>query len=260
MLIYPQLRSGALSQFPLEKTRRSRTVTNVAADGSTIKLADPAAIETSWALTYADLSDEEAAALLEFFESAEGTLNGFTFLDPVGNLLARSDELDDAAWQRDPMLSLASGISDPAGAALAWRLSNIGAAEQSLSQTLAATGQDQYCLSAYVRADAPAGVGMKIGNQAVQRKVGTRWTRIALSCTGSPDDTSLRFAIEVPAGGTVEVYGLQVEPQAAPSVYKSSAQGGVFEGAHLADDVLAISTTDANRHSCTVKVIHANHL
>ena len=260
MLIYPQLRSGALSQFPVEKKRRTRTVTNMAADGSTIKLADPGVAETSWVLTYADLSDEEAAALLEFFEAAEGTLNGFTFLDPTGNLLARSDDLEDAAWQRDPMLSLESGISDPAGTALAWRLSNSGSAEQSLAQTLAATGQYQYCLSAYVRTDAAAVVWLKIGNGAAQRGVTARWTRIALACTGSPDDTSLRFAIEIPAGGTVEVYGLQVEPQAAPSVYKSSTRGGVFEGAHLADDVLTISSTDANRHSCAVKVIHANHL
>ena len=43
MLVYPQLGTGALSQFPVRKTRRTRTVVNRAADGSTIKLADPAA-------------------------------------------------------------------------------------------------------------------------------------------------------------------------------------------------------------------------
>jgi hypothetical protein len=43
MAIYPQLGSGALSQYPVQKTRRVRTVVNRAADGSIIKLADPAA-------------------------------------------------------------------------------------------------------------------------------------------------------------------------------------------------------------------------
>ena len=60
-LVYPQLGSGALSQFPIRKTRRTRTVMNRAADGSTIKLADPAGVTTEWGLPYADLSDQEAA-------------------------------------------------------------------------------------------------------------------------------------------------------------------------------------------------------
>ena len=53
MTTYPQLGSGALSQFPVQKTRRARTVVNQAADGSTIKLADPAGMVTEWTLTYA---------------------------------------------------------------------------------------------------------------------------------------------------------------------------------------------------------------
>src|ERR1035438_7018753 len=100
MAAYPQLGSGALSQFPVQKTRRARTVVNQASDGSTIKLADPAGAVTEWQLRYTDLSDAEAAALRAFFDSAEGTLNGFTFLDPAGNLLAWSDLLESLAGTR----------------------------------------------------------------------------------------------------------------------------------------------------------------
>src|SRR6185295_13241766 len=128
MAAYPQLESGALSQFPVQKTRRARTVVNLAADGSMIKLADPAAEVTEWLLTYTDLSDEEAAALRAFFKATEGTLNGFTFLDPTGNLLAWSEQLDKASWQTDPLLSLTAEVSDPRGGARAWRLSNSGGA------------------------------------------------------------------------------------------------------------------------------------
>ena len=99
MFVYPQLATGALCQFPLRKSRRSRTVTNRAADGSTIKLADPAAEITEWQLEYAGLSDVEAASLQGFFASVEGTLIGFTFLDPAGNLLASTDKLDGEVWQ-----------------------------------------------------------------------------------------------------------------------------------------------------------------
>ena len=260
MPAYPQLGSGALSQFPVQKKRRARTVVNRAADGSTIKLADPAGEVTEWQLTYTDLGDEEAAALRAFFGAAEGTLNGFTFLDPAGNLLAWSDQLDHAVWQKDPLLSLTGGIGDPRGGAQAWRLSNGGAAEQSAGQTLAAPGEYQYCLSAYVRAATATSVGLTAGSQTARRAVGSEWTRIAWTCSGDAQATSVRFAIEIGAGDVVEVYGLQVEAQTAASGYKASGRGGVYEDAHLGDDVLTITGTDVNRNSCTVKIIHANHL
>jgi hypothetical protein len=225
-----------------------------------IKLADPAAEVTEWVLTYTDLNLEEAGALREFFHATEGTLNGFTFLDPVGNLLAWSDQLDNAAWQIDPLLSLTAEITDPRGAARAWRISNHGGAEQTVGQTLAAPGECQYCLSAYVRATAATSVRLLIGSQMTVRPVASGWTRIAWTASGDEQATSVRFAIEMKAGDVVDIYGLQVEAQTAASGYKASTRGGVYEDAHLADDVLTIVTTDVNRHSCTVKIIHANHL
>jgi len=260
MAAYPQLGSGALSQFPVQKTRRARTVVNQASDGITIKLADPAAGVTEWLLTYTDLSDEEAAELRAFFVAAEGTLNGFTFLDPVGNLLAASDQLDNAVWQKDPLLSLTGGVTDPRGGAQAWRLSNSGGAGQSASQTLAAPGGYQYCLSAYVRAATATSVGLTAGSQTARRAVTSEWNRIAWTWSGDAQATSVRFAIEMGAGDVVEVYGLQVEAQTAASGYKATTVGGVYEDAHLGDDALTITSTDVNRHSCTVKIIHANHL
>src|SRR5260370_7055123 len=86
MPVYPQLGTGALSQFPVQKIRRARTVVNQAADGSTIKLADPLGAVTEWDLTYTDLSDAEASALLALYAAVGGTLNGFTFLAPAGHL------------------------------------------------------------------------------------------------------------------------------------------------------------------------------
>jgi len=114
MLVYPQLATGALSQFPVQKRRRLRTVVNTSLDGRAIKLTDPGAETTEWQLAYAGLTDDEVAALQEFFAATEGTLNSFTFLDPTGNLLAWSDKLDNAAWAKDPFFSIAGGIADPA--------------------------------------------------------------------------------------------------------------------------------------------------
>lgn len=249
-----------MSQFPVQKTRRQRTVVNQAADGSTIKLADPLGAVTEWQLTYTDLSDTEAATLRGFFEACEGTLNEFTFLDPAGNLLAWSDDLSNAVWQIDPLLTAASGVADPVGGTLGWQLGNGGAAAQGISQTLEVPGGYVYSLSAYVLAATATSVGLAVGSQATQRAVSNQWTRISWTANGDAQATSVRFAIEIGAGDSVAVYGLQVEAQAAPSGYKASSAGGVYQGAHLGDDVLTMTSTDVNRNSCRVKITYANHL
>jgi hypothetical protein len=259
-LLYPQLGSGALSQFPVRKTRRTRTVTNRSADGTEIKLADPAGIITEWSLTYEDLSDQEADALQNFFDSTEGSLNEFTFLDPAGNLLAWSDQLDNDVWQKDPLLAVTGGAADPMGKALAWRLSNNGAASQGVYQTIAAPGGYQYCLSAYARAEATNSVRLWAGSDSRSEQVTSIWNRIVMTTAIPIDVASVRFGIEVPAQNSVQLYGIQVDAQPGPSNYKATSRGGVYENAHLRDDSLAITKTGVNRNRCTVNIIHANHL
>src|SRR5260370_34765793 len=206
MPVYPQLGTGALSQFPVQKIRRARTVVNQAADGSTIKLADPLAAVTEWDLTYTDLSDAEASALLAFYAAVEGTLNGFTFLDPAGNLLAASDDLNQAAWQKDPLLSLTGSVNDPLGGTLAWRLTNSGGAEPALRQTVGAPGAYLYCLSAYVRAATASSVGLTIGGQGTQRPVTSEWKRVAWTSNGDAQATSGRFAVELIGGAAADAH------------------------------------------------------
>jgi hypothetical protein len=260
MLIYPQLGTGALSQFPVRKRRRLRTLVNRAADGSSIKLADPAAEITEWQLEYTELSDDELAALQQFFTAAEGTLNGFTFLDPTGNLLAWSDKLDDAVWQRAPLLSVTGGVTDPTSGTKAWHVSNTGGAPQTILQSLAAPAGYLYCFSAYVRATQVSNATMLAGNQRADRAVTTQWARITFTSSGDPTAESITFGLELPAAASLDVYGIQVEPQAGASVYQAATSGGVYEESRLGDDILTVITTGLNRHSCTVRVIHANHL
>jgi len=137
---------------------------------------------------------------------------------------------------------------------------NAGSATQGLTQTLAVPGGYQYCLSAYVRSVAPASVYLRMGSQTAQRSVGAGWSRIVLSATGDSQATSVPFGIAVDAGASVQVYGLQVEPQTGASVYKATTLGGVYANAHLGSDALAITATDVNRHSCKVSIINVNHL
>ena len=259
MPIYPQLATGALCQFPLKKVRRTRTVVNRATDGTEIKLADPAAEITQWRLEYVDLSDQEAQALRDFFTAMEGTLNGFTFLDPGGNLLSATEELTAQVWQKDPMLTVTGGIADPFGSTNAWQAVNSGSATQALAQTLEVPGDYLYCLSAYVRLS-PGGVGLILGGETVQRAAGSSWSRVAAVAAGDPSAGSMRFGIEVAAGAAVQIYGVQVEAQGGASAYKASTRGGVYADAHFGSDELKVTCTGLNRNSCTVNIIHANHL
>jgi len=260
MLVYPQLESGALSQFPVIKTRSTRTVVNRAADGSTVRLADPFADTTEWLLTYSDLSDPEAIALSDFFEASQGSLNSFVFVDPGGNLFAWSERLDHGAWQRDPLLSVVEGIADPRGGTAAWRLMNTGGGEQTIRQTIAAPGDYKYAFSAYVRSEEPSRIALSMSGQSVDQDVTPDWTRVWLAASGVPGASSVQFTMTIAAGATVEVFGPQAEAQGGASPYMSSTRGGVYEGAYLADDELAITRTGFNRHSCKVRIIHANHL
>jgi hypothetical protein len=259
MLVYPQLGSGALSQFPIQKRRLLRTVTNLAPDGSCIKLADPNGEHTEWTLSYAQLSDDEISALQQFFAAAEGTLHGFTFLDPTSNLLAWSDRLDNAVWAQGPVLSITGGVADPAGGMNAWHLTNPGQGAQSIMQTIAAPAGYLYCFSVYVRSASSSNVTIFVGNAASTRAVTQDWTRVSFASIGDPEADSISFGMELSAGSAVEIYGMQAEPQGGASVYKPATLGGVCENARLLDDVLTTTATGVNQHSCTVKIFYAKH-
>jgi hypothetical protein len=260
MPTYPQLRTGALSQFPVRTERRARTVVNAAPDGSAIKLADAAGAVTEWTLAYAGLTDAELGALEGFFALAEGSLNGFTFLHPAANLLAWSGDLSQPAWVLDPALAVASGIEDPMGGTAAFALTNSGAAAQGISQTLAAPGAYVYSFSAYVRAQTAGTATMTIGANQAARPVGMQWSRVVFSATGDATAQEVCFGLQIPAGAQLDVYGMQAEPQPAASAYQPSTNGGVYQNARLGGDQLAVKTTGVGRHSCTVNIVYANHL
>lgn len=260
MLIYPQLASGASTQFPIVRRRSARTILNAIADGSSVKLADAAAGGTCWQLEYSGLSDPEKNALEQFFAAAEGSLNPFTFVDPAANLFAWSEALTNSAWLPDPLVQIKAGIDDPMGGANAWRLTNTGAGPQAIHQTLDAPGGYTYAFSVYVRGPQGSGVNLTLADARASFHASPTWTRVYTAAQGDAASASVAFGIEVPAGSAIDIFGPQAEAQSAPSKYRKSTRGGVYSGARLQDDSLSITTEDVNRHSATVKVFYADHL
>ena len=260
MAVFPQLSTGTFSQFPIVKRRRSRTVVNDQADGSSLRLADPAGGSVEWALEYHGLTDGELGNLQQFFLEMEGSLNSFTFLDPIGNLLAWTDELNHAAWECGPLMSVTRGAEDPMGGANAWHAANTGAGPQTVVQTLNAPAGYIYCFSVYARATAQMTIALLAGAQRADRLVEAGWNRVTFTVASDPAASSITFGIEIPAGGAVDLFGPQVEAQPGASAYKTSTTGGIYEGARFRDNTLTYTTTDVNRHSATVNIFYAEHL
>lgn len=258
-MTYPQLSTGALSHFPIRKRRVARTIVNQTPDGRTVKIPDVAAQTIEWQLNYAALTDAELSTLEQFFVQAQGSLNGFTLLDPCGNLLAWSDDISQPEWQKEPFLTLTGAVTDPAGGQSGWHIANAGSAGQSISQTLNAPGAYVYCLSVFLRSAQACTASLSLGSTTAAIEVGQAWSRFQLTGAGNPTDNSICIGLEVPADAAIDVFGPQLEPQIAPSVYQRSTTGGVYEGARFRDDVFRYTSTDVNRHSTVVNILYGNH-
>jgi len=259
MLSFPQLASGAVAQYPVSKTSTQRAVVSTLPDGSTIKYADPGASLVEWQLQFQSLADSEIAVLQQFFAACEGQLNAFTFADPVGNLLAWSEDLTQPVWQGSTLLQMVGGVSDPNGGTAATQVTNPTGADLTILQTVNAPGWYWYCFSTYVQSQ--AGVSVTLQRQAsgvlnaTAYPIGPTWQRIQLSGQTQTSADSVTVGITIPAGQSVDLFGFQLEPQPAASPYKSSySAGGVYTNAHFSTDTLAITTSAPNSNQCTLTI------
>jgi hypothetical protein len=259
MLAFPQLPSGAQAQYPIKKHCVQRTIVNTLTDGHTVKLADSGAALSQWQLTYQSLADAELATLQQFFATCEGRLSTFTFLDPLSNLLAWSEALDQAVWEASSLLQMTGSVSDPTGGTAATRITNPTATDLTLQQTVNAPAWFSYCLSVYVRSQSSADVSLFLQAAAASLSnpyaLQANWVRIQLSATLNTTAGSLTAGIIIPAGQSVEVFGFQLEPQPVPSSYKRSlSAGGVHAAAHFGGDAFAYTTSGPNNHSCNLTI------
>jgi len=261
MLTYPQLATGALTQYGIVKVRQERTIQNTMADGSVIAVADPAGAAVQWKLQYTALSDTERQTLEQFFTAAVGTLNGFTFLDPSGNLLAWSEDLTNAVWSPAPQLALTGAIQDPEGGTKAWQLTNNGAGGQSLTQVLNVPTTYTYTFSAYLRANQPTSAMLQLGGATASVTLSNAWSRYQITGSGDATATYITLGVGVPAGAVVSLFGPQAEAQQTASVYQPSTNGVIYDNARLQSDFLTVTTSGVNRHSATVNILYyANNL
>lgn len=259
MAYFPQLVTGAVGQFPGSRKTTARTVVNEAADGRQVKLADPTGGGLEWKLEMKGLTDEEWAAIEALFESVEGRLNAFTFLDPFDNLLKWSEDLSAGAWLAGAGLTLTPGIGDPAGGTQATRVANGGAGPETLGQIINAPSDFRYAMSVYARSAAPAKSTLyqRSGAETAscELDIGPAWRRLEHISQLATAAETIEFGVSLAAGVTAEFYGFQVEPQSGASGYKrTTSRSGVHAEASFLDDALTRTTKGKDDHACVVRI------
>lgn len=259
MLHYPRLASHSVGQYPVTRTNQRRTVANVLADGSDLRMEDPGAAQVSWDLIYTHVTTDEVANIQALFDAVEGRLGTFTFVDPTDNLLNWTEDFSQSTWTADPLLQTRGAVQDPLGGTGAAQMTNTAQIAQRIGQTIAAESSFRYCFSMYLRSEAPCVIqliGSSHGDESRRPfSIDSSWIRAIapIQLTSQQDD--IYFGLELPAGCSVTVFGPQVEAQPGAGSYKQTTNiAGVYANSRFDSDALALTATGPNQHSGTVRV------
>lgn len=82
MTPFPQLKTGAVAQYPLTRALRFQNQVLRFLDGSEQRYRDAGGARRRWAIRLDLLDEGEMAAIEAFFEANEGAFGSFTFTDP----------------------------------------------------------------------------------------------------------------------------------------------------------------------------------
>jgi hypothetical protein len=252
---FPQIGAGSMAQFPLQRSRKWRAIVNDLESGERIMLPDADAGQVEWRLSYQDLTDAETANISSLFSASQGGFETFTFIDPMANLLGWSENFSQPGWQTG-LLQCTSGVTDPLGTLRASTLTNNSPGTQQLQQTLGVPGAYVACFSGYFRGTSPGTIIISRDSVTKTVTVGPAWQRAFVSGPGSAGATQSTFSIASGAGQTVQIWGLQVEAQPYPSLYKqTSAALGIYEETWFGNDELTIASTSPGLSSCDIVLV-----
>jgi len=264
MLVFPQVSTGASALYPLTKTSRQRSVVNTLGDGTTDVYADADAASLGWELHATGLTAAEWGAIEALFVATSGMWQPFTLLDPVGNLMAESENFGASAWSNGALIDLTTGASDPLGTTRATTATNAGLAAEAIAQTLSVPGNFQYCLSVWLRTDSGTNVTLNIsttGRGATKTfTLGAHWIRVSLSADLGQTTESVTFAAQIAAGGTIDIFGMQAEAQRGPSDYKQTGtDNGVYEGARFGSDKLTVTAQGTDVYDAVIQIVNTEN-
>jgi hypothetical protein len=165
--------------------------------------------------------------------------------EPFGgrrNLLTFTEQFGNAAWLKNPNITLTAGVADPNGGTNAF---TVAATADSATIQQAPTVVSGVALSASIWIKRRAGTGvinLRCGDATlIPITVTATWTRVSLTAT--PTSTSGRFAVGISTSGdAVDIYGAQLETGSTATAYQrvtdqwNVTQAGVPSVSYLAFD------------------------
>jgi hypothetical protein len=252
MMYYPIQTTGTAAQFPMVRTRRWKTLETRTQGGHVSRGLQPEARRVHWQLDYQDLSDIEAAALTDLFEQTKGGLESFLFVDPLANLICRSEAVGEAPWAVGGGVSVAPGAAETPAV---FQITNSGQGAGTLGQSLLLPPGQEFCLSCWLQGSAGQTVGLRIGGHLRQVLTTGSWQRVWLAAASEAAGAT-QCAVELMAGGVVNLRSVQLEQQPTPSAYRAGgAVGGVYPETRFEQESLEMVASGPNRNEVKVKLV-----
>jgi hypothetical protein len=259
MMRFPQIGNGSIAQYPFHRVRTWRPITNQLENREVIRLADNAADEIRWRLSYEELTDAESGSLTDLFVAVNGRYGAFLFIDPLANLLGWSEDLSRPDWQPG-LLQISAGAIDPLGTQRGSSVHNTAAGAQMLQQSIALPGDYAACLSVWMRGNATAEVTVGRDGLTASCEVGPVWKRFFVSGIGVAGAVQSTFSLSIASGQTIDLWGVQAEAQPHPSQYKQSASAaGIYDETYFTDDELHMVSTGVGLSSCQIQLTSRIH-
>jgi hypothetical protein len=239
-LFFPQLSSGALAQYPVKRVKSVHTAGYLAEDGTKIMHFDPQGSTLMWQLSYSGLNQSEVGALETLFEACCGQFRGFTFIDPVANLLGPQ-------WLTDPLVQVTGTV-----------FTNTGNVPGAAYQTLASPAGYTYSFSVpgNLSADSSAVLTLAANGPSSQNQVVVALNQPLIVYSGALADAGMGFTIRIllQPGQSIDLSQAQLEAQPVPSPFRQ-ALGGVYVNAHWATDELTFVAQDPGSFAANLSIV-----
>jgi hypothetical protein len=258
MLFFPQLSTGGSTLYPAKRTLAKRTVVNSLMDGREVVYADPDGAADGWDLQLDGLTLVEATAIESLFAQTAGMFGAFTFLDPVGNLLAGSEQLASPFWTLSGLVSSTAGVADPFGTTRGNHVVNSGVAAGGLTQVLTVPANFHYCLSIWARGSGTLTLSFSAGAaESSSWTLQSGWNRYSVAGNLRSSATAVTFGVSLSAGASADLFGAQAEAQLASSDYKKTGtRGGVYPKARFASDELRITARATDQYDARIRIVN----
>ena len=111
MATFPQLKTGAVAQYPTGRVLRFVNQTLRFIDGSEQRYRDSAGMLRRWEIRLSKLDESEMAAMEEFFRNMQGRYGSFAFRDPWDGSLYANCSLASDEMELDLLAELRGGTS-----------------------------------------------------------------------------------------------------------------------------------------------------